>query len=220
MVPCSRQHVRLGAPPRACIAAAGCPGGKARLVVSTAARKEYKAATRRACRAHERAVELKRREAMQTDPRAFWGSYKEKGSPVGAIGLEEWTAYFRELLDAQPGDAESGAGDGALFDKIFRTVEGGSDAAAGLNGTITQEEVLRALNSLGKGKASGMDGMPAEFLQEADGPRVRGGGRGGAGCTLWCGLRCPCSTGCFRRGTLGCGAQGSWHRCRRSGGHR
>ena len=78
---------------------------------------------RRVHRAWECAEGWKRREELRCDAKGFWDKYKSKGKQAAGISVEEWTVYFRDLLDEQVGDSDVVA-DTSLFVRIFKRVQG------------------------------------------------------------------------------------------------
>jgi hypothetical protein len=93
----------------------------------------------------------------------YGGSRKKSG----VSDVAEWTSYFSELFD----DADAGKREQAAAEDIARLLPQPTEeqvrAASCLNQQFTVTEIQDALDHMKRGKAAGVDGIPAEFLKFA-----------------------------------------------------
>ena len=87
---------------------------------------------------------------------AFWRKYTKKGSVHGDINPEQWRSAFQVLFGPDVGPESS------------PEVQGPQGENPELNTPITPEEVSAAFKRLKRHKASGMDGIKAEYLIDAE----------------------------------------------------
>ena len=135
-----------------------------------AARQAYRKVVRAAKARHTSAHGKQMAQHLYDDPRLFWKSFK--GSSATTLGdAAQWTGFFTRLFQANVageyagGDLEAHC---AAYPDLFPSPNLDALAAASvLNDPFTQAEVHAALGQLACHKAAGVDGMPAEFLQQA-----------------------------------------------------
>lgn len=148
-----------------------------------AARRAYFMHVRRVKRAHEFKVQEGLVRDLYQDPKQFWKHYQTRVRGGGSFTVAQWTEWFEKLLSANTaGDLVGGSVDAhcAAFADLFpQASEEARGAAEALNRDFTVEEVNTAMASLACGKAAGVDGVPAEFLQQAytEAPAAAGGQR-------------------------------------------
>ena len=134
------------------------------------ARHAYRMLVRATKARHAAAHGKQMAQSLYDDPRQFWKAYN--GSSSTTLGDEiQWTGFFQRLFQANVageytgGDLEAHC---AAFPDLFPSPNLDALAAASvLNDPFTQAEVHAALAQLACHKAAGVDGMPAEFLQQA-----------------------------------------------------
>lgn len=135
-------------------------------------RKVYLNCVRNAKRNFEYTRILQMKQQIQGDPRSFWDVYKDLGTkPDGPSDMSQWTDYFKKLLHAI-GTCEyvGGTLDShcAHYAELFGLPsQEALDAAECLNAPVTAAEVGRVIHMLANHKASGVDGIPAEFYKNA-----------------------------------------------------
>jgi hypothetical protein len=148
---------------RATEAVYGCGSAEA-----IAMHREYRRVTRAARKAHELAEQKRLHEALYRDPKAFWKAYGGGGKRTALSDVGAWTKYFSDLLELEDGDPQVHASredisqlfphpNPALVEEVYGV----------LNRPISAGEVHDALECMKRGKAAGVDGIPAEFLRYA-----------------------------------------------------
>jgi hypothetical protein len=134
------------------------------------ARRQYRRQVGRAKREHEAASRQQLVRDLYQNPRSFWRAYR--GRPAAHCGnTQQWTEHFKGLFGANT----AGEYAGGSFDKHCETYRDlfpnpttlSIQQAARLNEPITDSELQLALGKLECDKAAGVDGIPAEFLQQA-----------------------------------------------------
>lgn len=105
-------------------------------------------------------------------PAAFWRQYRKKGKASKLVSAARWFSYFK-LLFSPPN--HRAATPPPLPPIPTDAAARWAEAAASLNSPITAGEVDTCLDRLRKNKAAGYDGMRAEFLLDAAGPRATPG---------------------------------------------
>lgn len=110
---------------------------------------------------------------MYEDPRQFWRQYtlKDNNDAERCCGIQEWADYFSSLLASiQAAEYIGGTVEAhcAAFADLFPQPSTAATAAAEcLNLPFTEVEVQQGLSRLACHRAAGVDGMTAEFLQQA-----------------------------------------------------
>ena len=109
-------------------------------------------------------------QSLYHNPKAFWQAYRGKQSTTCG-STQQWTEHFAQLFRSNTAGGYTGGSihshceaHSALFPEPTQASLAG---AAKLNEPFTDGEVQRALAKLMGGKAAGVDGIPAEFLQQA-----------------------------------------------------
>ena len=103
------------------------------------------------------------------DVKSFWAQLKSSSQSVSQrISIDQWYNYFSSLFNP-------GKDDGDDYIEIiesehpadYLTYQNNSDNEWNnfLNAKVSEDEVTTAINSLKCGKATGIDGIPAEFLK-------------------------------------------------------
>ena len=87
---------------------------------------------------------------------AFWRKYKKRNQVHGDINPDQWRAAFQVLFGPDVGPESSSE------------AQGPQGESPELNTPITHEEVGAAFRRLKRHKASGMDGIKAEYLIDAE----------------------------------------------------
>jgi hypothetical protein len=108
--------------------------------------------------------------SLYDDPRQFWRAFR--GASSTTLGdAAQWTQFFKRLFQANVAGSYVGgdlAAHCAAFPELFpEPTLDALGAAATLNDPFTEAEVHAALGQLACHKAAGVDGMSAEFLQQA-----------------------------------------------------
>ena len=105
------------------------------------------------------------------NPRLFWKEFKSSHGGRLPFSVQEWTIHFRNLLgNSHPAPlyGNSLQTHVAHYPTLFPVATDDMiQAAACLNLDITADEVKVALSKMKPHKASGVDGLPAEFLTQA-----------------------------------------------------
>ena len=148
----------------------GCGSEQAR-----EARRLYRRELRRA----QQAFQDREREEMVAwlydDPKSFWRKYQAKACAADAAGdLGAWTAHFRQVLEGNKAGTYVGGSVEAhcthfdyLFPRPDQVGEARRQAAAALNERFTDGELQVAIARLLRHRAAGVDGVPAEFFNQA-----------------------------------------------------
>ena len=107
---------------------------------------------------------------LYADPKRFWRAFR--GSSSTTLGdAAQWTHFFKRLFQANVAGAYVGgdvAAHCAAFPDLFpEPTMDALGAATALNDPFTEAEVHSAMGQLACHKAAGVDGMSAEFLQQA-----------------------------------------------------
>ena len=89
---------------------------------------------------------------------AFWRKYKKRADVVGQISTEDWRSAFQNLFGPQ---VESSP------EVPLLGTQGSHGVVPQLNVPVTVEEVDAAFKRLKRRKASGIDGIKAEYLLDA-----------------------------------------------------
>ena len=125
----------------------------------------------RATKARHNAAQGRRMvQALYDDPRQFWRTFR--GSSSTTLGdAAQWTQFFKRLFQANVAGSYVGgdlAAHCAAFPDLFpEPTLDALGAASVLNDPFTEAEVHAVMGQLARHKAAGVDGMPAEFLQQA-----------------------------------------------------
>jgi hypothetical protein len=105
------------------------------------------------------------------DPRSFWQDFKSKRGIACSAGLPVWSAYFKGVFH---GGGEQRLVDESVASHIAhhadcfpQVTDPRIHAAQCLNADISQAEVAAAIKKLQDHKATGVDGLPAEFISHA-----------------------------------------------------
>ena len=135
-----------------------------------AARRAYRKLVRATKARHMAAHGRHMSQCLYDDPRQFWKVFHgPSGTTLG--DAPKWTDFFQRLFRAHMAGEYMGgdvAAHCAAFPDLFPEPSMDALAAAtSLNDPFTQAEVHSALGKLACHKAAGVDGMPAEFLQQA-----------------------------------------------------
>ena len=137
---------------------------------AAAAKRAYRTCVWSARKAHEANSRQELVRSMYADPKQFWRSYK--GRQATSCGNSaQWTTHFRQLFAANTAGEYAGGSLGAHCER-YRALfpepsTNAREQAARLNVPFSESEVQRALSKLACDKAAGVDGIPAEFLQQA-----------------------------------------------------
>lgn len=135
-------------------------------------RKAYMACVRSAKRRFDSHRLNELMQQFTADPRSFWQRFQQDGARVaGPDDMAKWTQYFRGLFEAV-GKSEYVGGNVETHCRHFAELYGiptqdALQAAQCLNAPFTKGEVAKVLASLANNKASGVDGVPAEFFKQA-----------------------------------------------------
>jgi len=104
-------------------------------------------------------------------PRLFWKEFKGSHSGRLPFSVQEWTVHFKALLGnghPAPLVGNSMQTHVAHYANLFAVATDDKvQAAACVNVDITEDEVKAGLGKLKSNKASGADGLPAEFITKA-----------------------------------------------------
>jgi hypothetical protein len=107
---------------------------------------------------------------LYENPKSFWKVYNDR-SPVVCGTVDQWTDFFQRLFQGNVAGEYVGGNleqHCAAFHNLFPQPSDESRAAASmLNVPFSEVEIQVALGQLACHKASGVDGIPAEFLQQA-----------------------------------------------------
>jgi hypothetical protein len=138
---------------------------------ANAARHTYRVHVRRCKSEHESRTRQNLVRCLYDDPRHFWREFQAHDRGAGVFTVEQWTDWFRNLLSANTsadyigGTLESHC---EMFSDLFPEPSAQDQAAAAhLNAPFSVVEVNSALGGLEDHKATGIDGMPSEFLSKA-----------------------------------------------------
>ena len=108
---------------------------------------------------------------LYEDPKQFWKMYQARSKGGDGFSAAEWTEWFSNLLSANTAcDLVGGSVDShcANFADLFPMPSAEAlQAAECLNRDFTVQEVNEAMAGLANHKAAGVDGVHAEFLQQA-----------------------------------------------------
>ena len=134
------------------------------------ARQAYRKVVRATKAQHTAAHGRQMAQSLYDNPRQFWKAFN--GSSSTTLGdASQWTGFFQRLFQANiAGEYAGGDLDAhcAAFPDLFPSPTLDALAAATvLNDPFTLAEVHTAMGQLACHKAAGVDGMPAEFLQQA-----------------------------------------------------
>jgi sorting nexin-29 len=136
------------------------------------ARKAYLAHVQSAKRRFDSLRLVEMMQQFTTDPRSFWKSFQNDGAKVmGPDDMAKWTEYFRGLFEAI-GKSDYVGGCVETHSRHFADLYGipsreATQAARVLNAPFEPAEVKKVLSCLANHKASGVDGVPAEFYKNA-----------------------------------------------------
>jgi Reverse transcriptase (RNA-dependent DNA polymerase) len=126
---------------------------------------------RRAKRAFEYRQQEELVQNLYEDPKQFWKCFQIRGKGGGSFTAAEWTEWFETLLRANTaGDLVGGSVEShcTAFADLFPVPgEAALRAADELNREFSVGEVNMAMAGLACNKSAGVDGVPAEFLQQA-----------------------------------------------------
>ena len=120
--------------------------------------KEYKRITQRKRRQHELTVQQELCQLASSNAAAFWRKYSKRVSVQGDISAVQWQSAFQSLFGPDVSPVPSVEDQGPQ----------GVVPASKLNVPITEDEVKGAFKRLKRCKASGLDGIKAEYLIDAE----------------------------------------------------
>jgi hypothetical protein len=135
-----------------------------------AARRAYRTRVWSARKEHEAKARQALVRDLYADPKQFWRAYR--GRQAASFGNSaQWTTHFKQLFAANTAGEYAGGSLRAHCER-YRALfpepsQHALEQAARLNVPFSEGEVQRALSKLACDKASGVDGIPAEFLQQA-----------------------------------------------------
>ena len=139
--------------------------------ITVAAARVYWSHITRVRREHIEAELILKVQEWYQNPRLFWKEYKSSFGGRLPFSIQEWTTHFRNILgNAHPAPFHGNSIEAhvAHYPTLFPdATDEKRQAAACLNSDITGEEVQAALHKMKANKASGVDGLPAEFLSQA-----------------------------------------------------
>jgi exonuclease III len=126
-------------------------------------RQQWRKLVKQARATRKRSTHYKLRQYISSRPAHFWKIYSGSRTPSNAVvSIDTWASYYQRKFtlmgatslpeDSQPDDV-SGCTTSSIEMELMAEV--------------TQEEVMAAFRRLGKGKARGVDGIPAEFVTGA-----------------------------------------------------
>lgn len=119
-------------------------------------RKEYHRVKQRKRRQFQLECQQQRCKEACSNAAAFWRKYKKRDSVHGDINPDQWRSAFQVLFGPEIGPESSSEAQGPQGENPE------------LNTPITHEEVAAAFRRLKRHKASGMDGIKAEYLIDAE----------------------------------------------------
>ena len=107
-----------------------------------------------------------------TNSKSFWQKIRSltscKTFDTSSMSPRVWYDYFQKLLNVETSTEDSNFGR-KVEEKLIDHTSAACDACtnAELDTEITQDEILRAIDSMKKSKAPGPDGLPSEFFSYA-----------------------------------------------------
>ena len=132
----------------------------------------YRTQVRAAKRAHEYRSREDLIKCLYDDPRQFWKHFQADGARGAGFSAQEWTSWFEQLLSKNTAVAYEGGSLDAhcqSYPDLFPEPSAqATQASAWLNEHFTVAELHAALLKLPNHKSAGVDGMPSEFLTQAE----------------------------------------------------
>ena len=104
--------------------------------------------------------------SSHTNPKSFWNELKRlagASTTHNNISKEQWKAHFEMLLASQEFERDT-ANDNAIDDNIEYNILEDELEDIVFNSAITDEEIIKAIKSLKRGKSSGQDELIPEFF--------------------------------------------------------
>jgi hypothetical protein len=101
------------------------------------------------------------------DAKSFWSQLKSPSQTISDhISIDQWFDHFKCLLNPDVPDGDKPVRENAS--QILHETNDSDrpiDWSPFLNADVTEAEVIEAINALKLGKATGIDGFPAEFVK-------------------------------------------------------
>ena len=131
--------------------------------------KQYKRVAKQKRRLHDRAAQAELCELAGRDPSQFWRRYKKTTRTEGNIPHERWKEAFKSLFgpEIQTSSIDPSAPLPTFPPSFTPPVHQHDTLDEALNAPITTEDVQAAFKRLKRHKASGLDGIKAEYLLDA-----------------------------------------------------
>ena len=104
--------------------------------------------------------------SSHTNPKSFWNKLKRlagASTTHNNISKEQWKAHFEMLFASQEFERDT-ANDNAIDDNIEYNILDDELEDIVFNSAITDEEIIKAIKSLKRGKSSGQDELITEFF--------------------------------------------------------